>query len=211
MPSESELRCERERAETSAVHAPARRADVREPRPGFRANLALAQEGSPRACQSLYESLAGRVAGYLRLHGANEPDDLTSEVFLRVFEHLGEFEGSESGFRAWVFTIAHRLLIDAHRREQRSPAVVELSVGISESVPGGDAEADALATLDDERITSVLNALRPDQREVITLRVVGDLTAEQVAQVLGKSRGAVKALQRRGVAALRRQLDAEVP
>ena len=69
------------------------------------------------------------------------------------------------------------------------------------------AEADALTTLDDERIRAVLGGLRPDQREVITLRIVGDLTAEQVAQVLGKSRGAVKALQRRGVAALRRRLE----
>jgi len=195
------------RAEVSAVQAPARREDVREPRRGFRANLALAQEGSPTACRWLYESLAGRVAGYLRLHGAQEPDDLTSEVFLRVFEHLHEFEGPESGFRAWVFTIAHRLLIDAHRREQRRPPVVELSPSISEIVPGGDAEADALSMLDDRHIVDVLAGLRPDQREVITLRIVGDLTAEQVAQVLGKSRGAVKALQRRGVAALRRQLE----
>jgi RNA polymerase sigma-70 factor (ECF subfamily) len=193
--------------ETWAVQAPARREDVRESRRGFRANLALAQEGSPAACQWLYESLAGRVAGYLRLHGAHEPDDLTSEVFLKVFEHLHEFEGSESGFRAWVFTIAHRLLIDAHRRTQRRPPTVELSLAMAEIVPGGDAEADALATLDNQRINEVLANLRPDQREVITLRVVGDLTAEQVAQVLGKSRGAVKALQRRGVAALRRQLE----
>jgi len=207
----SGLRSGGARDETSAVQASARREGAREPRHGFRANLALAQEGSPVACRWLYESLAGRVAGYLRLHGAHEPDDLTSEVFLRVFEHLDEFEGSEAGFRAWVFTIAHRLLIDAHRRAERRPSVVELSAGIADVVPGGDAEADAFATLDDQRIGEVLAGLRPDQREVITLRVVGDLTAEQAAQVLGKSRGAVKALQRRGVAALRRQLEGSAP
>jgi RNA polymerase sigma-70 factor (ECF subfamily) len=57
----------------------------------------------------------------------------------------------------------------------------------------------------------VLADLAPDQREVLTLRVVGDLTVEQVADVLGKSRGAVKSLQHRGVAALRRRLQEATP
>src|SRR5262245_66598345 len=126
MSRQSGLRCDCPGVDTSPVHAP-RQGELHEARHGFRVNLALAQEGSPRACQWLYESLAGRVAGYLRLHGAREPEDLTSEVFLRVFDHLREFEGTEAGFRAWVFTIAHRLLIDDHRRAERRPRTVELS------------------------------------------------------------------------------------
>jgi RNA polymerase sigma-70 factor (ECF subfamily) len=101
------------------------------------------------------------------------------------------------------------LLIDEHRRATRRPQTVELSAGLRDAVVGGDAEVDALAALDDHRISAVLGGLRPEQRDVIALRVVGDLSAEQVAQVLGKSRGAVKALQRRGIAALRRRLDEE--
>jgi RNA polymerase sigma-70 factor (ECF subfamily) len=147
------------------------------------------------------------VAGYLRLHGAREPDDLTSEVFLRVFDHLRDFVGEEAGFRSWVFTIAHRLLIDEHRQQSRRPQTAELSEPITESTPGGDAEADALRAIDDRHVVDVLADLAPDQREVLTLRVVGDLTVEQVAEVLGKSRGAVKSLQHRGVAALRRRLQ----
>jgi RNA polymerase sigma-70 factor, ECF subfamily len=209
MPRQSGLRCEGRAADASPVRTPSP-GELRETRHGFRVNLALAQEGSPRACQWLYESLAGRVAGYLRLHGAREPEDLTSEVFLRVFDNLREFEGPEAGFRAWVFTIAHRLLIDEHRREARRPRTVEFSVGIGEAAVGGDAEVDAFAALDDQHIRAVLGGLRPDQRDVVALRVIGDLTAEQVAQVLGKSRGAVKALQRRGIAALRHRLEEEV-
>jgi RNA polymerase sigma-70 factor (ECF subfamily) len=168
--------------------------------------LARAQEGSPPACQWIYESLAGRVAGYLRLHGSREPDDLTSEVFLRVFDHLRDFDGDEPGFRSWVFTIAHRLLIDEHRLQSRRPQTVELSAPVTDSVPGGNTEADALMAIDDQHITDVLSDLAPDQREVLSLRIVGDLTIEQIAEVLGKSRGAVKSLQHRGVAALRRRL-----
>ena len=175
----------------------------------FSVNLARAQEGSPRACQWLYESLAGRVAGYLRLHGAGEPDDMTNEVFIRVFDHLARFEGGESDFRSWVFTIAHRMLIDEHRRESRRPQTLDLAPALVEELRGGNAEHDALAQLERDHVVEVLEELNPDQRAVLMLRIIGDLTTEQVAATLGKSRGAVKALQRRGIAALGRRISEE--
>lgn len=187
------------------------RADTPELVDGFAETLAGAQHGSPPACRLLYESLAGRVAGYLRLHGSRDPDDLTSEVFLRVFDHLRDFTGTEAGFRSWVFTIAHRLLIDEHRLRQRRVETVELSNPLRETVAGGDAEVDALASIGDRRVTEVLSGLAPDQRDVLTLRVVGDLSIEQVAEVLDKSAGAVKSLQHRAVAALRRRLEEATP
>jgi RNA polymerase sigma-70 factor (ECF subfamily) len=175
--------------------------------PEFPDVLARAQQGSPPACRYLYESLAGRVAGYLRAHGSRESEDLTSEVFLRVFDHLRDFAGDEAGFRSWVFTIAHRQLIDEHRRLGRRPQTVELSEPVIEQASGGNAETDALRVIEDRNLVDVLALLAPDQRDVLTLRVVADLTVEQVAEVLGKSRGAVKSLQHRGVAALRRRLQ----
>ncbi len=178
---------------------------------GFATALARAQDGSPSDCRWLYESLAGRVAGYLRVHGSRDPDDLTNEVFLRVFDHLRDFEGTEAGFRSWVFTIAHRLLIDEHRQRQARVETVELPDPLQETVVGGDAEADALASIGAGRVTEVLDELAPDQRDVLTLRIVADLTVEQVAEVLGKSPGAVKSLQHRAVAALRRRLQEATP
>jgi RNA polymerase sigma-70 factor (ECF subfamily) len=169
--------------------------------------LERARRGCPESTRWLYESVAGRVCGYLRVHGAPEPDDLTSEVFLRVFDHLDGFVGDEGGYRSWVFTIAQRLLIDDHRRRARRPEAVELSVPVQEAVPGGDAESDALRAVGDGRVAEVLAQLVPDQRDVLALRVVGDLTVDQVAEILGKSRGAVKALQRRALAAVRRSLE----
>lgn len=203
----SGLRCSHSRVDTPGVGAPPSGAETPELLAEFPAVLDRAQAGSPPACRWLYESLAGRVAGYLRLHGAREPDDLTSEVFLKVFDHLLDFEGTEAGFRSWVFTIAHRQLIDEHRRNTRRPQTVELSAPLTESVSGGNAETDALHAIEDTHVHAVLADLAPDQREVMTLRIVGDLTVEQVAEVLGKSRGAVKSLQHRGVAALRRRLQ----
>jgi RNA polymerase sigma-70 factor (ECF subfamily) len=198
------------RAENPGVGALPSRA-VAELPSEFAEVLARAQGGSPSDCRWLYESLAGRVAGYLRVHGSRDPDDLTSEVFLRVFDHLRDFEGTEAGFRSWVFTIAHRLLIDEHRQREARVETVELSEPVHESVAGGDAEADALASIGTRGVSEVLDQLAPDQRDVLTLRVVADLTVDQVAEVLGKSPGAVKSLHRRAVAALRRRLEEATP
>ena len=178
-----------------------------QPDDGFGDALAGARAGTPAECRVLYESLAGRVHGYLRLHGADDPEDLTSEVFLRVFTHLDDFTGDEHGFSAWVFTIAHRALIDDRRRLGRRPITVELTESIPEGLVASAAEDTALQTIDDDVVQQLLNRLTPDQRDVLTLRIVADLGIEQVATVLNKTPGTVKALQHRGIAALRRELQ----
>jgi RNA polymerase sigma-70 factor (ECF subfamily) len=169
--------------------------------------LAAAQARDPVACRRLYESLAGRVHGYLRSRGAREPEDLTSEVFLRVFERLPAFEGDEAGLRAWVFTIAHRLLIDEYRRSCRRPVTVALPAPLLESINGGDVEMESMIRFGADHAERVVAGLPPDQGEVITLRVLADLSIEQVARVVGKRPGAVKALQHRALATLRRRIE----
>ncbi|MGH3664858.1 MAG: RNA polymerase sigma factor, partial [Egibacteraceae bacterium] len=77
---------------------------------GFDELLGAARDGAPAACERLWCELAPAVAGYLRVQGSTEPDDLTSEVFLGVFHGLHRFRGDAAAFRSWVFTIAHRRL-----------------------------------------------------------------------------------------------------
>jgi RNA polymerase sigma-70 factor (ECF subfamily) len=145
------------------------------------------------------------------MRGAREPDDLTSEVFIAVFRNLPTFHGTEANFRSWVFVIAHRRLLDERRNRSRRPAVVDESFEESSggAALGGDAEADALRALATERVQAVCSRLVPDQRDVLLLRIVGDLTVDQIAEVLEKSPGAVKQLQRRGFEAVRRLLSKE--
>jgi RNA polymerase sigma factor (sigma-70 family) len=168
--------------------------------------LQAARANEPWAYHVVYDTLAGRVCGYFESRGVQDAEDLTSEVFLRVFDHIADFDGGEASFRSWVFTIAYRLMVDDYRRSRRRPLHVELPAVMAEALVGGDAETDSLAHLDQAWVAEVLADLRDDQREVLTLRVVGDLTVEQVAGVIGKSPGAVKALQRRAAANLRRRL-----
>lgn len=172
--------------------------------PAFEHVLTAARAGEAWAPARLYEDLKGPVVTFLRLRGAADPDDVASEVFLQVFRGLDRFEGDEAGFRAWVFTIARRRLLDERRRASRRPRETRLTPDVD--LAGGDTADDALAALGDERVRTLLAGLTVEQREVVVLRIVGDLSLEETAAVVGRSVGAVKALQHRALTALRTAL-----
>lgn len=174
---------------------------------GFDTVLAAAKAGSGWAFERLWEGYAGPVTGYLRLQGASEPEDLTSEVFLGAFRSITSFTGDEAGFRSWLFTIAHRRLLDARRAAGRRPGFDPLDDGQSPTAPGPDAEV--LRQLATERVQELCRRLGADQRDVLLLRLVAGFTVEEAATALDKSPGAVKALQRRGLATLRKILERE--
>lgn len=172
--------------------------------------LPAAQAGQAWAARVLYEELAPRVVGYLRARGASEPEDLTSEVFLTVFGRLASVTGGAAGLRAFVFSVAHARLVDDLRKRTRRGTSAEYA---PEDDPrtSRSAEEEGLEALGTGRVRAVLEGLAPDQRDVLVLRILGDLTVEQVAETLGKSPGAVKQLQRRGLLACRRLLADELP
>ena len=176
----------------------------------FDSVLSAARAGAPWAFERLWRSLAPAVSGYMRLQGASEPDDVVSEVFLSVFSRLDSFRGGEDQFRSWVFTIAHRRLVDDWRQRGRRPPAAEGDQSHTlAATPGGDVEEEALRQLSEQRVRRLCDLLAPDQRDVLLLRMVAGLSLEQTADALGKTTTAVKALQHRAVAALRRHLERE--
>lgn len=171
---------------------------------GFATTLEAARLGAEWAWGALYDDLAPAVTGYLRARGAPDPDDLTGEVFLQIVRDLRSFAGDEREFRAWVFTITHHRLLDDRRYRQRRPVepVENPEVGSDAEDPEGAALTSAAMA----GVRTALGRLSPDQRDVLLLRLFGRLTVAEVALVVGKRPGAVKALQRRGLASLRRHL-----
>lgn len=173
--------------------------------------LAAAQQGAQWAWARIYGELSGPVTGYLTGHGSHEPEDLAAEAFLQVARGIHDFAGDEGQFRSWVFVIAHRRLQDERRARGRRPA----SVSIDDDEPrerltqtrGGDVEDEALAALGDERVRQILETLTPDQRDVIMLRVIGELSIAHTARVLGKPVSAVKSLQHRAVKSLQQKMS----
>jgi RNA polymerase sigma factor (sigma-70 family) len=174
----------------------------------FPAVIEAARRREPWALERVYTTLSPAVAGLLRVQGAAEPDDLTSEVFVGVLRNLDAFDGDEASFRSWVFTIAYRRLTDERRRRLRRPPPEPLDDGHEIASPV-DVEADVGRALAADRVRRLCDRLAANQRDVLVLRLFGRLTVREVAQVLETSPAAVKGLQRRGYAALARMLDQE--
>ena len=176
----------------------------------FDAVLEGARGGAGWAFERLFLWLAKPVTAYLRGAGVEDPDGSANDVMLRAFRSLERFDGDEDRFRSWVFTIAHHLVVDERRRVSRRPRSAPLeSAGAEPGEPVAAAEALALVTLGDQRVRELLAGLAPDQRDVVLLRVIADLSIEDTAAALGKRPGAVKALQHRAMRTLRTRLEAE--
>lgn len=169
--------------------------------------LMAAQAGAGWAFTRLYEELAGVVTGYLRQQGAAEPDDVASETFLNVFRGITTFEGDEDAFRSWVFTIAHRRLVDERRKASRRPVTTHL--GGAKARADHEEEAAEQAVLEQqgwERLERHLAVLTSLQRDVVLLRVVAGLSVAETAEVVDRSGDAVRQLQHRGLRALEERL-----
>ncbi len=192
---------------TSRARASARAGGSTTGDDAFPGVLLAAQSGASWACTNLWIDHAPAVMAFLKARGSHEPEDLTSEVFLAVFDSLDRFSGNQADFRAFVFTIAYRRLVDELRRRSNRAIHVEWDDD-ADPRRSASAEQDAIGNLADASARAVLEGLPPDQRDVMVLRIIGDLTVEQVAEVVGKRPGAVKALQRRALASLRKKFAA---
>ncbi|MGH2540916.1 MAG: RNA polymerase sigma factor [Actinomycetota bacterium] len=175
--------------------------------------LDAARLGADWAWAALYRDLVPSARGYLAARGAPDPDDVVGETFLQMVRDLPTFEGGERELRAWVFTIVHHRLLDARRREARRPlqpasdeALVRAGVRAGEV---GDVEDEAMAGLTVARLRQLVGRLSADQQDVLLLRLFGDLAIADVAAIVGKRPGAVKALLRRGLASLRKEISRE--
>jgi RNA polymerase sigma factor (sigma-70 family) len=172
----------------------------------FDLTLAAARRGDERAWCRIYSTLCPVLTGYLRGNGCPSPEDTTSETLLQVVRDLHRFTGSETEFRSWVFTIARHRMIDAARARQVRPCQPAAQPELESHLPPFGFEDDALARLGTSELDGLLAGATLDQREVLLLHYVADLSLHQTAVVLDKHYGAVKALHRRGIASLRARL-----
>jgi len=161
-----------------------------------------AKSGNRDAVGTVYRVLAPKVLGYLRARGAEDPEGLTNEVFLAVIPRLTALEGGAAGLRTLVFSVAHARYVDEIRRRARRPVQTAYEQEYDERITPS-AEATAIEQNGSAQVFGLLRLLGEEQRSVIGLRILGDLSLEQTAQVLGKTTGAIKQLQRRGLENLR--------
>jgi RNA polymerase sigma-70 factor (ECF subfamily) len=165
-----------------------------------------ARSGDPEAFAVLYERFHTPIFRFLLARVGNriEAEDMAAEVFVEAARRVRSFDGSGTAFAGWLFTIARHDLLDRGRAQRRRVVVPVADVPDVEVVPD---PADRVAELlDAGRVRDALATLTPEQRDVVLLKFASGLSNEEVAETLGKPIGAVKSLQHRGLAALKRVL-----
>ena len=175
----------------------------------FDSILAGAKTGAPWALEALYRDLQPRLLRYLKPQAPAVAEDLASETWLGVAVAIPRFEGSEDDFRAFVFSVARRRLLDHRRKEARRRTVAATPEALEDAGLVADSEREAMDSLGTGWAMERIASLPPDQAEVVLLRVIGDLSVDSVASILGKRPGAVRALQLRALRRLAKQLSKE--
>lgn len=171
--------------------------------------LERAKAYDPAALSEIYDQYAPKMYAYIyrRIGDAAWAEDLTSELFVRVLRAIQNERLWRDSFQAWLYRIAHNLVIDHYRRQGR--AAIQ---PIHEQLAATDSSNPLLQTEDAserEKLERALRRLTPDQQQVLALRFGENLQAGEVAQIMRKSTGAIEALQRRALAALERILNRE--
>jgi RNA polymerase sigma-70 factor, ECF subfamily len=163
--------------------------------------LARASAGDEAGFLQLWRALQPRLLRFLRVMGCDDPDDIASETWLQVVRDLGKFSGGEQEFRRWLFTIGRHRAIDAARARSRRP-VAQMTAGLDIFADHQMVEDQVLDGMSVRGAIALLARLSPDQAEAVALRVIAGLETPQVAQILGKSPGAVRVALHRGLKAL---------
>jgi RNA polymerase sigma-70 factor, ECF subfamily len=166
---------------------------------GFAAVLAAAQDGSEAAFSQLWRDTNPALVRYLRVIAPAVAEDVAADTWVRTLRGLNGFRGDEQAWRAWVFTISRRLVIDERRRTGRRPAVPLDEAALAALPVAADAADEALERLSTKAAIAMVAKLPPLQAEVILLRVVAGLETEAVARLVGRSPGAVRVAAHRGL------------
>ncbi len=178
---------------------------------------------SPEADQLVQQAKAGDVDAFAGLFRATLSvvfnflygrcgdralaEDLASESYLKAIKAIGSFEGTSRDFLSWILRIARNLFLDHVKsgRVRWETVVGEMPVSAGDSNP----EREALGRVEGEQLRRALERLTPEQQEVLHLRFLQDLPIAEVAQIVGRERGAVKAMQFRALRSLAKVLAQE--
>ena len=164
-----------------------------------------ARDGSAHAFGELYERHLDRVYRYVfyRVGSPVEAEDLTEQVFLKAWEAISRYDDRGLPFTAWLYRMAHNLVIDYYRTRRPDVALDEAQDRAAQDDPAAETEAN----LEAAEVWAAIGDLNPEQQQVLVLRFIEGLGHDQVATILGKTEGATRVLQHRALAALARALE----
>lgn len=161
------------------------------------------------AWASIYRAIAQPVTGYLRSQGANEPIELAGDVFFELARSIDRFDGDASAFKTYVFVIAHQKLHQSQPADEHSRTMLSSDVLVALGAADATTTAERAAS-EIREVISAFEILDADQRDVLSLRIIAGLTAQETAHVIDRGVRKVKSIQRRALARIRNRLPITV-
>ena len=164
-----------------------------------------AQQQDQEAFAELYEAYFDKIYRYivLKIGDRTEAEDMTQQVFLKSLKSLPTYKQRDVPFSSWLYRIAHNQVVDHFRKTSRQQSI-ELTDAITPDDPHENPQHQTELKADIVHLVKATRQLTKTQQEVIALRFSSDLPVAEVARLMGKSEGAVKALQHSAVVALRK-------
>ncbi len=174
--------------------------------------VSRAQQQDPDAWEQLYRHCRPGLLGFARrrLPDDHAAEDAVSEAFMRAIERVDTFTWQGAGFDAWMYGIARNVVLERHRGVQRDDRLGAKEAGRMDPRGWGGPEVDDDLVQDEEhgRVRRAFAQLGDDDRELLELRVIGGLTADEVGAVLDKKPGAIRMAQSRALERLRAAMEA---
>lgn len=158
------------------------------------------KNGDSQSISELWRWFNPRLLRFLKSMGVSDPEDLAQESWISMSRAIWTFTGEENNFKALLFLIARRRLMDQLRVDYRRPKLQGVESSVLENIIGVQNPSDDHASLD--WAMSLVSKLPQSQAEVVALRVIGGLDVSDVATVLGRSEGSVRVLSHRGLTRL---------
>ena len=171
-----------------------------------------ARQHDQQAFSRLYEEYFDKIYRYIviKIGNETEAEDMTQQVFLNALQSISSFKWQGVPFSAWLYRIAHNQVVDYLRKRAKRPAAIEDDPSdIRDNNTHTDPQHTVEQSVDIEQVLTATQQLTEAQREVIFLRFTSDLSTAEVAKIMGKSPGAIKALQHSAIVALRKALVVE--
>ena len=163
-----------------------------------------AREGDARAWTEIVEDLGPTLRGYARARGIRDADDVMQDVFVAAASRIGDFEGDWKSFRSWMFSICYRQIVNRYRSKHKDGVALPMTLA-DEAEPSP--EEAIVSQVEASQAMRALNVLSEIERDVVLMRVIGDLDTGEVADAVGKTKGNVRVIQHRAMEKIRAELE----
>jgi RNA polymerase sigma-70 factor (ECF subfamily) len=165
-------------------------------------------KGDQEAFSILYERYVVRIYNYIyyRVGNTHDAEDITARVFYRAMGGISRYDNRGVPFSAWLYRIAHNLVANWYRDNARKKEVSLEEVGQFQQ-RSEHLESVMVQTQENEKLIKAIRSLPPDRQQLIILKLVEDLSNQEIGQIMGKSEGAVKSLYHRTLLSLRKKME----